>query len=289
MSLNSHTDAAGTNGHRIARYTERCDGTLFGATLSSSACGALSSALLLLRSANERHPRGLANGSDQVGRNYMRHNQSILMALMREPNDTVFQKTLAVSDYYFSAPDWEYPLGLIQMCAAAHGAQIRGEELPAWLEWLPNRPFAADCAPRYEFLAIQRRPSPTRKPDLLLWGARGTRYHRGQYGSASKTAGQTRAADHCGQGASGAAWRTTCTWAKTFRLAVRRTRPARHGLAPIRTVRCWTWNCKAHELDNLVRHGCQLFPLDRGGQPDPDDHRQCAARGRPDQGAIGIP
>ena len=46
-------------------------------------------------------PKGLANGSDQVGRNYMRHNQSVLMALMREPNDTVFQKTLAVSDYYF--------------------------------------------------------------------------------------------------------------------------------------------------------------------------------------------
>jgi choline dehydrogenase-like flavoprotein len=107
------------------------------------ACGALSTALLLLRSANESHPQGLANGSDQVGRNYMRHNQSILMALMREPNDTVFQKTLAVSDYYFGAPDWEYPLGLIQMCATAHGAQIRGEELPAWLEWLPKRPFEA--------------------------------------------------------------------------------------------------------------------------------------------------
>jgi choline dehydrogenase-like flavoprotein len=105
------------------------------------ACGALSSALLLLRSASDRHPRGLANASDQVGRNYMRHNQSILMALMREPNDTVFQKTLALSDYYFGAPDWEFPLGLIQMCASAHGAQIRGEELPAWLEWFPKKPF----------------------------------------------------------------------------------------------------------------------------------------------------
>jgi len=105
------------------------------------ACGALSSALLLLRSSSDRHPRGLANGSDQVGRNYMRHNQSILMALMREPNDTVFQKTLAVSDYYFGSDDWEYPLGLIQMCAVSHGAQIRGEALPAWLEWVPKMPF----------------------------------------------------------------------------------------------------------------------------------------------------
>jgi choline dehydrogenase-like flavoprotein len=106
-----------------------------------AACGALSSALLLLRSASDRHPRGLCNGSDQVGRNYMRHNQSILMALMKEPNDAVFQKTLAVSDYYFGTDDWDYPLGLIQMCAAAHAEQIRGEALPAWLEWAPKMPF----------------------------------------------------------------------------------------------------------------------------------------------------
>ena len=105
------------------------------------ACGALPSALLLLRSANDRHPNGLANGSDQVGRNYMRHNQSILMALMLKPNETVFQKTLAVSDYYFGSDDWDYPLGLIQMCAKSHGAQIRGEALPEWLEWLPKMPF----------------------------------------------------------------------------------------------------------------------------------------------------
>jgi len=105
------------------------------------ACGALSTALLLLRSASKTHPKGLANGSDQVGRNYMRHNQSILMALMREPNDTIFQKTLAVSDYYFGADDWDYPLGLIQMCATSHGAQIHGEALPGWLEWVPKMPF----------------------------------------------------------------------------------------------------------------------------------------------------
>ena len=68
----------------------------------------------------------------------MRHNQSVLMALMREPNDTVFQKTLAVADYYFGAEDYAYPLGLIQMCAATHAAQIKGEALPEWLEWLPE-------------------------------------------------------------------------------------------------------------------------------------------------------
>jgi choline dehydrogenase-like flavoprotein len=97
--------------------------------------------LLLLRSANAVHPNGLGNGSGLVGRHYMRHNQSVLMALMREPNDTVFQKTLALSDFYFGAEDWDYPLGLIQMCATSHGAQIRAEALPAWLEWVPKMPF----------------------------------------------------------------------------------------------------------------------------------------------------
>lgn len=113
----------------------------FSADIVVVACGALSSALLLLRSATERHPHGLANGSDQVGRNYMRHNQSVLMALMREPHDTVFQKTLALSDFYFGADDFPYPLGLIQMCATSHADQIRGEALPGWLEWLPEMPF----------------------------------------------------------------------------------------------------------------------------------------------------
>ena len=105
------------------------------------ACGALSSALLLLRSPSDAHPRGLANGSDQVGRNYMRHNMSVVMALLKEPNHTVFQKTLAVSDFYFGSDDWHYPMGLIQMCATSHGEQIRGEALPGFLSWLPEMPF----------------------------------------------------------------------------------------------------------------------------------------------------
>jgi choline dehydrogenase-like flavoprotein len=114
---------------------------VYSADIVVVACGALSSALLLLRSANDKHPNGLANRSDQVGRNYMRHNQSILMALMRRPNDTVFQKTLAVSDFYFGADDWEFPLGLIQMCATSHAEQIKSEALPDWLEWVPKMPF----------------------------------------------------------------------------------------------------------------------------------------------------
>ena len=132
------------------------------------ACGALSSALLLLRSANDKHPNGLANGSDQVGRNYMRHNMSILMALLREPNHTVFQKTLAVSDFYFGSPEHDYPLGLIQMCATSHADQIRGEApLAKLMQFLPEMPFekmaehSMDFWLQTEDLPTPRTASPT--------------------------------------------------------------------------------------------------------------------------------
>lgn len=80
------------------------------------ACGAVNSALLLLRSANDKHPNGLANSSGLVGRNYMVHNNTALMAV--DPfrrNPTVFQKTMAVNDFYFRGPDFAYPMGNIQL------------------------------------------------------------------------------------------------------------------------------------------------------------------------------
>ena len=65
----------------------------YAADLVVVSAGAINSAALLLRSANDRHPRGLANASDVVGRHYMGHINSVLMALSRCPNPTVFQKT----------------------------------------------------------------------------------------------------------------------------------------------------------------------------------------------------
>jgi choline dehydrogenase-like flavoprotein len=91
------------------------------------ACGAANSAKLLLASANDAHPNGLANGSDQVGRNYMFHDSQAVLALSREPNPTVFQKTLGVNDFYFSGPDFDYPLGNIQMVGKSSPEMYRGE------------------------------------------------------------------------------------------------------------------------------------------------------------------
>ena len=79
-------------------------------------CGAVNSTLLMLRSANDNHPDGLANTSGMVGRNYMVHNNTALTAIKPlKINPTVFQKTMAVNDFYFSGPNFNYPMGNLQM------------------------------------------------------------------------------------------------------------------------------------------------------------------------------
>lgn len=80
------------------------------------ACGAVNSAVLLLRSANSHHPNGLANSSGQVGRNYMQHINTAVMAVNPlQRNRTIFQKTLAVNDFYFGDGDFRYPMGNLQL------------------------------------------------------------------------------------------------------------------------------------------------------------------------------
>lgn len=108
------TDATGKKitGVRTAENGER---KIYRADTVVVACGAVNSAALLLRSANEKHPRGLANGSDMVGRNFMMHHNSIVFALSKKPNYAKFGKTLAVNDFYFGSEDFKFPMGMIQM------------------------------------------------------------------------------------------------------------------------------------------------------------------------------
>jgi choline dehydrogenase-like flavoprotein len=78
------------------------------------ACGAINSAALLLRSTSDQHPDGLANSSGVVGRNYMCHINSAVIAMSKEPNPTRFTKTLGVNDFYDGADDSDVPLGHVQ-------------------------------------------------------------------------------------------------------------------------------------------------------------------------------
>ena len=91
-------------------------------------CGAANSAKLLLESANDRHPNGLANESDQVGRHYMFHNSMAVLAISAEPNPTRFQKTLGLNDFYFGMKGFEHPMGSIQMVGKSQAPMYRGEK-----------------------------------------------------------------------------------------------------------------------------------------------------------------
>jgi len=100
----------------------------FAGDLVVLACGAANTAKLLLVSATDEHPKGLANGSDQVGRNYMFHNSAAVLALSKDENPTIFQKTLGLNDFYFAGDGHDYPLGNIQMVGKSQAPMFHGEK-----------------------------------------------------------------------------------------------------------------------------------------------------------------
>jgi choline dehydrogenase-like flavoprotein len=107
--------ATSPSGHEVTGVVVQHDGggEIVSGDIVVSACGAINSAALLLRSANDKHPNGLANGSGVVGRHYMGHVNSVLLAISRTPNSTVFQKTLALNDFYFGDDAFPFPMGHI--------------------------------------------------------------------------------------------------------------------------------------------------------------------------------
>ncbi len=107
--------ATDASGHRVTEVHIERDGLpeVYRGDIVVSAGGAINSAALLLRSANAKHPNGLANSSDIVGRHYMGHINSVMLHISTEANPTVFQKTLAVNDFYLGSREWEYPMGHI--------------------------------------------------------------------------------------------------------------------------------------------------------------------------------
>jgi choline dehydrogenase-like flavoprotein len=126
-ALKLHTNANGTAVTEVvADVAGQRD--VFRGDIVVVSCGAANSAKLLLMSANDKHPNGLANGSDQVGRNYMFHNSQAVLAISLEPNPTIFQKTIALNDFYFGMDGFEYPMGNIQMTGKSLGPMYRGEK-----------------------------------------------------------------------------------------------------------------------------------------------------------------
>jgi choline dehydrogenase-like flavoprotein len=121
------TDSAGRSVTGVVVYRDG-DRAVYTGDIVAVCAGAANSAKLLLNSASGAHPHGLANGSDQVGRNYMFHNCKAVVALSTEKNDTVYQKTLGINDFYFEAPGYPWPAGNIQMIGKSNAEAMRGEK-----------------------------------------------------------------------------------------------------------------------------------------------------------------
>ena len=222
-------------------------------------CGAANSARLLLIRPTTSTPSGLANGSDQVGRNYMFHNSKAMVALAHEPNTTVFQKTVSINDWYLGDAEFAYPMGNIQMTGKTNGTIMKGY---APLETFLMPGWSMDrIADMRSISGSPRKICPTPKTGSR-WIARGT--------STSATRPTTRAPPSTSPTGSPACWSaSTCAsiwWngRSTSKAPCRSrrwaTRPAPAASVPIRPAPCWILNCKAHELDNLYVVDTSFMP-----------------------------
>jgi choline dehydrogenase-like flavoprotein len=117
------------SGREVTAVDAEIDGEVrrFSGDIVVVACGAINSAALLLRSANEKHPNGLANSSDLVGRNLMKHQNGAIIGIGLKANPTVFQKTMAINDFYWGEPDFQYPMGHVQLLGKVNGEMIAAE------------------------------------------------------------------------------------------------------------------------------------------------------------------
>lgn len=120
------TDAKGHNVTSVEVEREGQTET-YTADLFIVSCGAINSAALLLRSASDLFPNGLANRSGMVGRHYMCHNNSAVISISTSPNPAKFTKTIGINDFYFQGPDWPYPLGHIQSLGKVKKEMLEGD------------------------------------------------------------------------------------------------------------------------------------------------------------------
>ncbi|MBS1669007.1 MAG: GMC family oxidoreductase [Bacteroidetes bacterium] len=117
------TDASGKT--IISVEAERGDEKFsFTADIFVVAAGAINSAVLLLKSANDKHPQGLANSSGMLGRNLMKHHNAAMLAISTKLNPTKFQKTLAVNDFYWGDDNFKFPMGHVQLMGKSNKDQL---------------------------------------------------------------------------------------------------------------------------------------------------------------------
>ena len=104
--------------------------TMFTGGVVAVCCGAINSAALLLASANDKHPNGLANSSDMVGRHFMYHQADAILSLSFQKNSSSYMKTFGVNDFYFGDEDYHYPMGNVQPVGSFHSEMMKEDAPP---------------------------------------------------------------------------------------------------------------------------------------------------------------
>ncbi|MBV8346427.1 MAG: GMC family oxidoreductase [Mycolicibacterium sp.] len=222
--------------------------------------GAANSAKILLNSASDTHPHGLANGSDQVGRNYMFHNCKAVAALSKEKNDTVFQKTLGINDFYFATKDYEYPMGNIQMVGKSNAEAMRGEQ--PQLTWFAPEWGLNDTAKHSVdfWLTTEDLPVPENRVTTDRDGNVHLTYTMTNNEEADRLYGELKKIlNHAGLAAHHV-FRKNFYMDMAIPLAgcAHQAGTCRFGTDPATSV--LDTNCKAHELDNLYVVDTSFFP-----------------------------
>jgi choline dehydrogenase-like flavoprotein len=215
---------------------------------------------LLLASANDRHPNGLANGSDQVGRNFVFHNSQAVLALSHEPNPTVFQKTLGINDFYFGTDDFDHPMGNIQMVGKSTEEMYRGEK-PIETKLAPTRVLRDIATHAVDFwLSTEDLPRPESRVTLERDGSIRLSYQVGNQVASDRLYHQLKSMlGHLGLHPDHliprhAYLKTTIPVAGCAHQAG----TCRFGADPATSVLDVT--CRAHEVDNLYVVDTSFFP-----------------------------
>jgi choline dehydrogenase-like flavoprotein len=172
------TDASGKRVSKVHAIIHD-EKIIFEADIVIVACGAVNSAALMLRSANEKHPNGLANSSGQVGRNLMLHHNGCLVAFLKDKiNDCVFQKSLGIADFYNGADNADFPLGEIQ---------LMGRNDEDTIMWLAEKIYPGNSYDELKqmtldfWLTAEDLPSPENRVELTKHGQIKVHYTRTNY------------------------------------------------------------------------------------------------------------
>jgi choline dehydrogenase-like flavoprotein len=220
------------------------------------ACGAVNSAALFLRSANEKHPAGLANSSGQVGRNLMLHHNWCLVAFTKKKNDCVFQKSLGLADFYHGSEDSDLPLGEIQ---------LMGRNDPDTIQWMGETLFPGKSYNELREMSIdfwltaEDLPDPENRVVLRPDGAIQVNYKRTNYTAYEKLKSRLKKIfDDLGE--SDADYKDVKWGGYDLDISgmSHQNGTLRFGTDPTTSV--LDLNCKTHDLENVYVVDASFFP-----------------------------